>query len=83
MTRAELQDNVVQALAYVAPELDVSSIRTDRPLRDQVDLDSMDFLRFVIELHKRTGVDIPETDYDHFTSVPRAVDYLAARSGAT
>jgi acyl carrier protein len=79
MTRAELQDHVVQALSQVAPEIDPSAIRADRPLRDQVDLDSMDFLRFLIELHRRLGVEIPETDYDNFTSLPRAVDYLAAR----
>ena len=79
MTRAEIQEGVTQALIAVAPELSSASLEPDVPLRDQIDLDSMDFLRFVMELHKRLGVDVPETDYQALASLSRAVDYLAAR----
>ena len=82
MTREAIREAVLQALASVAPEVDVHAISLDRPLRDQVDLDSMDFLNVVIALHGSLGVDVPETDYDKFTSLRGAVDYLAGRLGA-
>ena len=80
MTREELRRAVLDALGTVAPELDPDALRPDAPLRDQVDLDSMDFLRFVIDLHTRVGVDIPERDYSRLTSLSRAVEYLASRA---
>lgn len=79
MTREEIRQNLVQALISVAPEIDPTAIRPDVPLRDQVDLDSMDFLRFVVELHKTVGVDVPEADYQRLDSLSHGVDYLASR----
>ncbi len=81
MTRAEIQDRVMQALVSVAPELGSASLQPDLPLRDQVDLDSMDFLRFVMALHTQLHVDVPEADYQKFASLSGAVDYVAARLG--
>ncbi|MEQ1910604.1 MAG: acyl carrier protein [Vicinamibacterales bacterium] len=78
MTRAEIREKVVQALASVAPEFDVAAIAVDAALRDQVDLDSMDFLRFVIELHRQFGIEVPEADYEKLASLAGAVDYVAA-----
>jgi acyl carrier protein len=82
MTRAEIQAAVLAALTAVAPELDAATLALDRPLRDQVDLDSMDLLRFVIDLHGRCGVDIPERDYARLSTVTAIVDYLAAAVAA-
>lgn len=82
MTRAEIQDRVMQALLSVAPELASASLKPDLPLRDQVDLDSMDFLRFVMELHKQLHVEVPEADYQKLASLSGAVDYVAARLAA-
>lgn len=82
MTRTEIEQTVVRALTAVAPEIDAASLKIDIPLRDQVDLDSMDVLRFMIELHKVCGVEVPETDYAKLASVTDAVDYLAAQLGA-
>jgi len=79
MTRAELQEKVVQALVSVAPEVDPATLRSDAPLRDQVDLDSMDFLRVIVEIHKQVGVDVPEADYEKLGSLASTVDYLSAR----
>jgi len=81
MTRAEIRDTVIQALVSVAPEVGSATLKADVPLRDQVDLDSMDFLRFVMELHKQVGVAVPEADYGKLASVAEAVDYVAARLG--
>ena len=79
MTRAEIHDQVVQALTAVAPELASAMLKPDVPLRDQVDLDSMDVLRFVMALHERLGVEVPETDYQALASVSAAVEYIAGR----
>ena len=78
MTRAEIQDTVIQALVSVAPEVGSATLKADVPLRDQVDLDSMDFLRFVMELHKQLGIAVPEADYGRLASVGDVVDYVAA-----
>jgi acyl carrier protein len=81
MTRAEVQDKVMEALATVAPEVGAASLKPDMPLRDQVDLDSMDFLRFVMELHRQLGVEVPESDYQKLATLTGVVDYVAAQLG--
>jgi acyl carrier protein len=82
MTRADIQSGVMKALAGVAPEIDPASLDMTVALRDQVDLDSMDFLRFVIELHRGFGIEVPEADYRALATLDGAVDYLAARLSA-
>jgi acyl carrier protein len=83
VTRDELRDVVVGELARVAPELDPNALRPDAPLRDQVDVDSMDFLNFIIALHGRLGAEIPEADYSRLSSVTAIVDYLQTRVSGT
>ena len=58
-------------------------LAADMPIRDQVDLDSFDFLNFLVALHRELGVDIPEADYGKLTSIDAAIDYLAAKIGST
>jgi acyl carrier protein len=79
MTRDEIRYTVIQALTCVAPEIDPEALQADTALRQELDLDSMDFLNFVIGLHDRFGVDVPEQDYPQLTTLNRAVDYLASR----
>lgn len=76
MTDAELTDLVIKALYSVAPDLEGETIDRCKTFRDQFEIDSMDFLNFVISLHKATGVDIPEQDYPKLQSLARAVAYL-------
>ena len=78
MTRSEVQAKVMGALQSVAPEVDPASLAVDAPLRDQVDLDSMDLLRFIVELHKQLGVEVPEADYSKLATMSGAVDYVMA-----
>jgi acyl carrier protein len=59
MTEAELRKSV---LGNIAPEADLGALPPDRDLRESLDIDSMDFLNFVISLHEKLGVDIPEAD---------------------
>jgi acyl carrier protein len=80
VTRDEVRAVVVHELSRIAPELDPTILRPDAPLRDQIDIDSMDFLNFIIALHDRVGVDIPEADYAKLSSLNTVVDYVSTRS---
>ena len=82
MSEAEIRARVLASLLRVAPETDVSTIRPDLPLREQIDIDSIDFLNFVIELHHDLHVDVPEADYDKLVTLDSAVTYLGQRVGA-
>jgi acyl carrier protein len=82
MTRDQIRQTILDALASVAPEGDYDRLKPDRPLRDQLDIDSYDFLNVVVALHERLGVDIPEADYQKLATLNGALDYLAARAGA-
>lgn len=83
MTRDELQTTILRVLGQIAPEADPDQLRPDVSFREQLDIDSMDFLNFVIALHKELHVEIPEKDYPKFASLRGCVEYLAsARSEA-
>ena len=79
-TEPDVRAAILRALRQVAPEVDPGSLRPDVNLRDQVDLDSMDFLNFVIGLAKSLGVEIPEADYPQLATLDGTVAYLLARS---
>lgn len=81
MTEQELRQAVVDALGRVAPEADPSAVPPNADLREELDLDSMDFLNFIIALHERLGIDIPEADYPKLATLDGAVAYLTARTG--
>lgn len=82
MTRAEIETVVLKALAEIAPEVNVATLKRDVRLRDQVDLDSFDVLNFFVALHKASGVDVPEADYAELATIESAVDYLTQRMAA-
>jgi acyl carrier protein len=81
MTPDDLRRVIVDALTRIAPEIDPESIESGAAFRDQLDLDSMDFLNFVLALHDRLGVEIPEVDYPRLATLDSAVAYLAGKSG--
>jgi acyl carrier protein len=83
MTRDEIRMAVLEALTDVAPEADAQHLRGDVPIRDQVDLDSFDFLNFMIGLHKELGLDVPEVDYPRLATLEGAVEYVAGRLAAS
>ena len=83
MTPEEIKDVVLRALTGVAPEIDPASIQPGTSFRDQLDVDSMDFLNFVIALHARLGIDIPEADYPKLSTLDSAVAYLTSKATAT
>jgi acyl carrier protein len=79
MTREEIRLAVVKALTSVAPEIDPQMLQPDDIFRQEFDLDSMDFLNFVIGLHTTLGVDVPEADYGKLGTLNAAIDYLETR----
>lgn len=80
MTNDEIRAVVLECLSEIAPEADPSALGADDSLRDELDIDSMDFLAFVTALHERLGVSIPETDYPKVDSIGGAVAYLSSRT---
>lgn len=76
MTSAEIREAVLEILADIAPDDDLSGLKDDVAFRDQLELDSMDFLDIVMELRKRYRVQIPEEDYTELASMESTVKYL-------
>ncbi len=76
MTPVEIRDEVLDILSDIAPDEDLSNLQDDVAFREQVELDSMDFLDIVMELRKRYRVQIPEEDYGHLASMASTVAYL-------
>ena len=83
MTRDELRALVIEALVEVAPELEPAEVESAGDLREDLEIDSMDFLNFVIGLHERTGVEIPESDYPKLVTLDALVEYLGERGAAS
>jgi acyl carrier protein len=83
MSQDEILQAVLRALVAVAPEIDPTKIDPGAPLREQADIDSMDFLNFVIGLHKELGVTVPETDYPKLATINSCVAYLCSAVAAT
>ncbi len=79
MTRDEIRTVIRTILGGIAPEVDLAQVRPDLDLRDELDIDSMDFLRFVIALSAKLGVEVPESDYPQIRTLDGCVGYLAAR----
>jgi acyl carrier protein len=82
MDRDQIRTAVLACLKTIAPELEEDEIRQDRPLRDQVDLDSMDWLNFLVALHQKLGIDIPESDYGKLSTWDAILAYLEAKLAA-
>lgn len=77
-TADQIRDTILRALGKIAPEADTATLDPTVAFRDQLDLDSVDFLNFVIGVHEELGVDIPEADYPRLSSLDRAVAYIMA-----
>lgn len=82
MTREEALDIVKEVIASIVPDADFDSLASDRPFRDALELDSLDFLGFVESLSDRTGCRIDEDDYPALTTLADATDFLSARAPA-
>lgn len=79
MDIAEIRSGVVAELTAIAPEIEEGDLIDSDLLRDQVDLDSMDWLNFLVRLHKRFEVDIPESDYATLRTIDDLTAYIGQR----
>lgn len=70
---------VLDIIAVVAPDADLSDVKSDVRLRDQLDMDSMDFLDIVMELRKRYKVEVPKEDYQKLATLDSCAEYLAPK----
>jgi acyl carrier protein len=82
MTEQEAMDLVQRTLFVIAPELEGETIEEGVTFSDQFEIDSMDFLNFIIALHEATGVDIPEADYPMLETLEGCVAYLQKKTPA-
>ncbi len=79
MDEKALRTVVLTLLTTIAPELDPATLDGSAPLREQVDLDSMDFLNFLVAIQERLQVEVPESDYGQLRSLDDLVRDLATR----
>ncbi len=79
MTRTEIRDVIAEILEDIAPDENLEDLQDEVPFREQMELDSMDFLDIVMELRKRYRVTVPEEDYPALASMQSTVEYLEPR----
>jgi len=82
MSRDEVRKALVDSILSVAPEANFEDVRPDRPVREQLDIDSFDFLTILENLHEKIGVNVPESDYGKMITLDGSVDYLVRRLAA-
>ncbi|MEO0509371.1 MAG: phosphopantetheine-binding protein [Verrucomicrobiota bacterium] len=79
MTENEVKQIVIDIINEIAPDEDTSDLKSEVALRDQMDLDSMDFLDIVMELRKQHGIEVPEADYPELASLDSCANYLTPK----
>ena len=79
MTAADIREAILELLSDITPDEDLSELKEDVPFREQLELDSMDFLDIVMELRKRYRIQIPEEEYPKLASMKSTVEYLEPR----
>ena len=82
MTKDECKKVVLDIIADIAPDEDLTNVKPDVRLRDQLQLDSMDFLDIVMELRKRYGIEVPEAEYIQLATLNSSAEYLAPKFAA-
>jgi acyl carrier protein len=81
MNRDNIKTQLLAALGEVAPETDLPSIDATRPLRQQIDLDSADWLNFLVAVHDKIGVDIPDAEAARLRTLDQLIAYCAEQPG--
>ena len=79
MTPAEIREAVLNILEDITPDEDLTQLKDDVPFREQLELDSMDFLDIVMELRKRYRIQIPEDEYTNLVTMDSTVKYLTPK----
>ena len=82
MTKDDVKKIVLEIIEEIAPDEDLADVKADVRLRDQLDLDSMDFLDIVMELRKQHGIEVPEEQYQELASLDSSAEYLLPKFNA-
>jgi acyl carrier protein len=82
MTEDQVKQIVIDIINEIAPDEDTTDLKSEVNLRDQMDLDSMDFLDIVMELRKQHGIEVPEEDYPKLASLDSCAEYLTPKFNA-
>jgi len=82
MNDADLKKTMMDAILEIAPEADFEALDPEDQLREQLDLDSMDFLNVMIALHEKLAIDIPEADYPKLFTLNDAIGYLREKQAS-
>ena len=82
MEKSDIRKIIIDIIAEIAPDEDLNNLKDDVRLRDQLELDSMDFLDIVMELRKKYNIEVPEADYPHLESLKSCVEYLEPKFNA-
>lgn len=80
MTSENIHQIIVALLQQIAPDTEPSELKLDENIRETLNIDSFDFLQFVIALHEKTGVEIPEEDYGKINTIQNAIAYIQGKS---
>ena len=76
MNRAEAQTVILRVLGQIAPEANLADLEPDVEFREQLDIDSMDYLNFILGIHQQTGIDVPEVDYARLATLEASITYV-------
>ncbi len=76
MTEDEIRALIIEIIQEIVPDSDLSGLDPDKPIRDQVELDSMDFLDFIMMLRKRYRITVPDDDYSKLATLNSSIAYL-------
>jgi acyl carrier protein len=82
MTQVDIRAVLKEELGNIAPEMDLQALDPSADLREALDIDSMDFLNFIIAIDRRLGIEIPELDYPKLATLDGATSYLEAKLGS-
>ena len=75
-----LRQTIIVLLQQIAPDTTPSELKLDENIRETLNIDSFDFLQFIIALHEKTGVEIPEEDYGKINTIQNAIEYIQNKS---
>lgn len=79
MTKEQIKVTILEIISQIIPDEDLGHLKGDIPIREQVELDSMDFLDIIMELRKRYGIEVPESDYTELATLDSSAAYLEPR----
>jgi|TARA_B110000438_G_scaffold273767_1_gene293429 acyl carrier protein len=82
MTKEECKKIILDIIEEIAPDEDLTDVKSDARLREQLDLDSMDFLDIVMELRKKHNIEVPEAEYPQLASLDSCAEYLTPKFNA-